>query len=382
MSQFTYTLWNELTDTQQHHVTSTFGPVDQWTQMARLRPSSIAVAWEHTTPCGLSVISHDRIRIGAALVDVATLRHSAKKDGHADELSVEMLMYQAQSLLAEGIGIILVNGDGAFWAQYGFAPISLSVETRWLHSPPRNVAEPGTVRVGPLSADLHEIVRGMQMSQSGEYIAVIEAALPDTLPWLQVVGRDGQLRAAAQLTAVGNRVEVARATASDDGAALDLINALLEYVGDAHAILLRLPQLHPVTRMAQELHATTTITTSANQAIMAGVIDLPLMLEALKPAFRQRILASPYADWSGGVRVEISDERAMIMFDHGAVSVIDGTREASVRIKQVDVAALAQMTFGYRSISALRRAGMLYCDDTELALCEALFASTVPTLVV
>jgi hypothetical protein len=382
MSQIVCTYWDELNDTQKHLVTSTFGSVDQWTRMARLRPSSIAVAWQHAVPCGLSVISHDRIRIGAALVDIATLRHSAKKDGHADELSVEMLMYQAQSLLAEGIGIVLVNGDVAFWSQYGFAPISLSVATRWSHPPQRSVAEPGTVRVGPLSADLHEIVRGMQMSQSGEYVAVIEAALPDTLPWLQVYGRDGQLRAAAQLTNVERCIEVVRAAASDDGAALDLVNALLQHVGDAHQLILRLPQLHSVTRMAQELHATTTVTTSSNQAIMAGVIDLPLMLAALKPAFSQRIMASPYAEWRGGVRVEIHDERAMIMFDHGVVSVIDGTREASVRIKQVDVAALAQMTFGYRSISALRRAGMLYCDDTELALCEAIFAYTVPSLVV
>lgn len=382
MSQIICTFWNELTATQQHHVVSSFGSLDQWTQMVRMRPSSIVVAWEHDSPCGVSVISHDRIRIGAALVDVATLRHSAKKAGYADDLSVEMLMYHAQALLSEGIGIVLVNGDVSFWSQFGFAPISLMVETRWSHTPQRVVAEPGTVRVAPLSAELHELVRGMQMAQSGEYVAIVDGALPDTAPWLQIVGRDGQLRAAAQLTAVDNRIEVVRATASDDGAALDLVNALLEYVGDAHKLTLRLPQLHPVTRMAQELQASTTVTTSSHQSIMAGVIDLPLMLEALKPAFRQRVLASPYAEWSGGVRVEISDERAMIMFDHGAVSVIDGTREASLRIKQVEVAALAQMAFGYRSISALRRSGMLFCDDTELPLCEAIFACTTPSLVV
>lgn len=382
MSQITCTFWQELTPDQQHLVVAAFGPLDQWLQMARLRASSIAIAWQGDAPCGLSVISHDRIRVGASLVDVATLRHSAKADGHSDELVVEMVMHQAQSLLSEGIGIVLVTGDVGFWSQFGFAPISLTVETRWSHAPRRGVSEPGSARVGVLSDNAHELVRSMLMAQSGEHVVMVESALPDTADWLQIVGRDGQLRAAAQLTTEGAQTVVTRAAATDDGAAVDLVTALLEHVGDAQNLVLRLPQSHQLTRMAQELHAVTTVMTSSNHAVMAGVIDLPMMLDALKPAFRQRILASAYAEWSGGVRVEISDERAMIMFDRGEVSVIDGTREASLRIKQVEVAALAQMAFGYRSIGALRRAGMLYCDDTELALCEAIFAYTAPVIVI
>lgn len=382
MSHITYTFWQELTHGQQQLVVSTFGSLDQWTQMARLRASSIAVAWHNNVPCGVSVISHDRIRIGAALVDVATLRHSVKADGHTDDLAVEMLMHQAQSLLSEGIGIVLVSGEVGFWAQFGFAPISLTVETRWNHAPRRGVSEPGSVRVGPLAADIRELVRGMLMAQTGEHVLFVDSAIPDTADWIQLIGRDGQLRAAAQLSNDGARTVVTTAAATDDGAAIDLVNALLDYVGEAQQLVLRLPQAHQLTRMAQEMHAMTTVMTSSNHAVMAGVIDLPLMLEALKPAFRQRIMASAYAEWSGGVRVEISDERAMIMFERGEVRIIDGTREASLRIKQVEVAALAQMAFGYRSIGALRRAGMLYCDDTELALCEVLFAYTAPVLVI
>jgi hypothetical protein len=382
MSHVTFTFWSELSSLHQQHVVTLFGSLDHWLQMQRLRASSIVIAWDNQLPCGVSVISHDRIRVGAAIVDVATLRYSAKADGQADDLVVEMLMHQAQSLLAEGIGVVLVNGDVGFWSQYGFAPISLAVETRWPRSPVGNVSEPGTVRVGQLTVAEQALVRGMLMAQSGEDVALIESALPDLHAWLQIIGRDGQLRAAAQLVSVDSRVEVVRATASDDGSALDLVSALLEYVSDSQHLTIRLPQSHAVTRMAQELHAVTTVMTSPPQTIMAGVIDLPLMLESLKPAFRQRILASPYAQWSGGVRVEISDERAMIMFDNGDVRIIDGTREASLRIKHVEVAALAQMTFGYRSIGALRRSGMLFCDDTELSLCEAVFTYTAPTLVV
>lgn len=382
MAQIAFTFWQELTPAQQQLVVATFGPLDQWLQMNRLRASSIAVAWETDIPCGLSVISHDRIRIGASLVDVATLRYSSKASGHADELVVEMVMYQAQSLLSEGIGIVLVSGEVSFWSQFGFAPISLIVETRWQHQPRRSVCEPGSVQIGRLSNTMRELVRGMMMAQAGEHVLIVDAAMPDDNEWLQLVGRDGQLRAAAQLSTEGENSVVAQAIASDDGAAIDLVNALLEHAGDAQRLILRLPQSHQLTRMSQELHAVTTAMTSSTPAVMAGVIDLPIMLDALKPSFRQRILASPYAHWRGGVRVEISDERAMIMFDCGEVSVIDGTREASLRLKQVEVAALAQMAFGYRSIGALRRAGMLYCDDTELALCDTIFAYTAPVIVI
>ena len=120
--------------------------------------------------------------------------------------------------------------------------------------------------------------------------------------------------------------------------------------------------------------------TAGGHAVLLGVLDLPMMLTALIPAFEQRLRASAYAQWNGGVRIEISDERAMIMVTNGKVTVIDGTREADVRIKQVELLALAQMTFGYRSIGGLRRAGLLVCDDTELPLCEVLFPALYPHL--
>lgn len=383
MDQQTFTFWHELSDAQQHRVVQQFGSLESWLQMSRLRPSSIAIAWDADDPCGLSIISHDRIRVGAALVDVATLRYSTLSSNQSDELMVELLMHQAIALLAEGIGIVLVKGDVTFWTSFGFAPISYDIEARWSHSITLRIPEPSTIRIAPLTADVAELVRGISMTHMSTAVEFVDVAVVDTSDWLQLYGRDGQLRAAAQLsTAPDGRMIVARAAATNDGAAYDLVSALLANAVDVRQLGIRLSYDHPVMRMALEHGAVVRVTTASAHTVLAGVIDLPLMLEALKPAFRQRLQASPYATWNGGVRVEISDERAMIMCENSNVTIIDGTREASLRIKQVEVAALAQMAFGYRSIGALRRAGMLFCDDTELALCEVLFARTASTLAI
>ncbi len=380
MTVYSYAFWTELTGAQQSSVMTQFGGLDVWMTMQRFRPSSIAVAWSSDTPVALSVVSHDRVRVGVALIDVATVRYTTKASTQSDEVIVELLMYQAQSLLDEGIGIVLVHGDVAFWSKYGFAPICMDVETRWLHAGTSRAIEPGRTRIGLLSLADVEIIRGIARTQLDNDVSFVEEAVVNTSEWLQLYGRDGQLRAAAQLTPQSHGMFVKRAVATDDGAAYELVSALIAHVGDATKLGLQLSQHHAVTRMAQEQRAHTRVASASTTTMLAGVIDLPKMLEALKPAFRNRILASEYADWQGGVRVEISDERAMIMFDRGAVSVIDGTREASLRIKQVEVHALAQMAFGYRSIGALRRAGMLYCDDTELRLCETIFPYLAPVL--
>lgn len=382
MTQIIHQLWTQLTPSQQHRVTEVFGSFDAWLTMLRFRDSSIAVAWADEQPCAATVISHDRIRVGTALVDVAVVRHASCVAPATQADMVELLMHQAQYLLDEGIGILLVHGDVSFWAPYGFAPVSLDVQTHWAGTHDVRSIEPGSVHVGALAATECELVRAIAMTQSEHGVYLVESAYQSPAPWLKLVGRDGQLRATAELDqdAVQQRCVVSLAYAVDDGAAYDLVTALLAHCGSSDALILNLPQLHPVSRMALEVRGETIVRSASQSTLMAGVIDLPLMLHALKPAFSQRLRSSAYADWTGGVRVEIRDERAMIMCDRGEISVIDGTREASVRLKNVEVHALSQMAFGYRSIGALRRAGMLFCDETELRLCETLFPFMAPSL--
>ncbi len=379
MTPISMLMWDQQSTAQQQLVEAVFGAVNEWLQLPRMRESNLAVAWQHGQPVALSIMCHDRVRVGSALVDVATVRHTHFTNDTNDVL-VELIMYQAQSFLEEGIGIVMIKGDIAYWSQYGFAPISMDVETRWTTPPTLRADEPGRVRIGVLTPAECELVRGIQMgSADTQCVEYVDFAQPTALPWVKLVGRDGQLHAAAQCTAHVNSVVVRRAVASDDGAAYDLVSALLNYAA-SRELVIQLPQAHALTRMAQEHRAITRVSTSRAHSLMAGVIDLPTMLHALTPAFRQRIAASQYATWNGGVRVEIRDERAMIMVKDTTVTIIDGTREASVRLKHVEVPALAQMAFGYRSIGALRKMGMLYCDDTELPLCEVLFPGLASTL--
>lgn len=106
---------------------------------------------------------------------------------------------------------------------------------------------------------------------------------------------------------------------------------------------------------------------------MAGVVDLPAMLEALAPEFERRLARSRYADWSGNLRVELLTERITVTVAAGSVSVIDGSRPADVRLRNITLPAIAQLCLGYRDAADLRATGGLACDDAALGLIDTLF---------
>jgi hypothetical protein len=53
--------------------------------------------------------------------------------------------------------------------------------------------------------------------------------------------------------------------------------------------------------------------------------------------------------------------------------VIDGSRPADLRLRQVTLPGLAQLLLGYRAAADLRASGDLACDDSALGLLDALF---------
>lgn len=375
----TYLSWNELSAPQKHTLETSYGDVAAWLMMPRARPSMILSAWVAQTVVGLSVLTHDRVSVGSCIIDVAVNRRLVVAPDVPAALRVELAMTHAGHAFDDGLGILLVDGAVADWSPYGFAPVSYPVVTTWATRPPRVAVQPGTVATTVLDAELAGAIADIARARPLRSVAVVDSASHTPATWLVVRGRDGQLRAAARIEqAEHGGVVVRRAVAGDDGAAGDLVDALL-----ADPTLptprFELPLDHPLTRMALFSGAHTMCHAAAPTGLLAGIIDLPTMLTALIPAFRSRIAGSLYHDWVGGVRLEISDERAMIMLDHGNVSVIDGTREAAVRLRSIELPALAQLCFGYRSVSALRRAGLLQCDDTELTLLELLFPVLQPT---
>lgn len=372
-------LWDELSERQRDAVMQQFPAVAAWRHVPRARASSVAVMCIHDTPVVAVAVTHDRITVAPAHVDVAVVRamHCVVPAAHGDV--VETLMHQALSLLAEGIGVLVVRGDVTSWAPFGFAPISYQATITQRAAPPLAVPDVATWTI-PSPAEWR-VIQSMALRQSRHHIACFDTAMLPQRPWLLLHGRDGQLRAAADVMMTDSSAAVVAAVASDDGAAYELIQQLWYGALLPHKPALMLSPNHPFAHAAVAQYGVLQMHAAEAHSLLAGVIDLPTMLHALVPAFEARIRQSEYATWHGGVRVEISDERAMIMVEHGRVQIIDGTREAAVRIKQVDVAALAQLLFGYRSVALLRRHGLLFCDDTELPLCEVLFPYCAPVLV-
>ncbi|MFN5369101.1 MAG: sterol carrier protein domain-containing protein [Roseiflexaceae bacterium] len=379
MSEINVILWDDLTPAQLHTVNAQVPTLAQWRLLPRARASSVAVAWQHTQLCAAVAVSHDRYGIDGATIDVAVIREIFQAPTTTHAVVVETVMQQALSLLAEGIGIIMVHGSVSEWAAYGFAPISLNVIIIQQDAP--KVAIPQLAQYAIPTADTWSLIQDMSLLQSRRSPALFDTAQPPQRPWLMLAGRDGQLRAAADIAVGADTSRVYAAVASDDGAAYDLLQQLWCTAVVPHKPSLHLSLVHPFAQAALAQYGVVTFNAASAVCVLAGVIDLPLMLNALVPAFERRLRTSAYANWQGGVRVEISDERAMLMINAGRVTVIDGTREADVRIKHVDVAALAQLAFGYRSVAVLRRTGLLHCDDTELPLCDVLFPACNPVIV-
>ena len=380
MNDIAIHLWSDLPESTQVEVNAILGDLTIWTQAARTRPSTIAVAFHHQAPVAAVVTLHDRVAVGPAVVDVAVVRHVTHIPDFLHENIVQLLMHQAMLFIEEGLGLVLVAGNASAWAPYGFAPVAHRVRVAWGGELMQLAVAPDRAQFAIPTPAERQLIQSMALTNHAVAVRIVDWADWPQRPWLLLYGNDGQLCAAADIVTHGDEQRVVQAVASNDGAASDLV-AQLRYGGQVSSpIVLQLPLTHGVTQMALHHQGVVQMATAGGHAGLVGVLDLPMMLTALIPAFEQRLRASAYAHWNGGVRIEISDERAMIMVTNGKVTVIDGTREADVRIKQVELLALAQMTFGYRSIGGLRRAGLLVCDDTELPLCEVLFPALYPHL--
>jgi ADP-ribosylglycohydrolase len=92
-------------------------------QAARIRPSTIVVAFQHQVAVAALVTHHDRVAVGAAVLDVAVVRQVMHTTDVAHEVIVQMVMHQAMLFIEEGLGLVLVHGDVSAWSHYGFEPV-------------------------------------------------------------------------------------------------------------------------------------------------------------------------------------------------------------------------------------------------------------------
>ncbi|MFM7679630.1 MAG: hypothetical protein ACKO83_12345, partial [Roseiflexaceae bacterium] len=189
MSDIHVILWDELTPAQLHTVHTHAPTLAQWRHIPRARASSIAVAWQHTHLCAAVAVSHDRYGIDGATIDVAVIREIYHAPATPHAVVVETVMQQALSLLAEGIGIILVHGMVSDWAPYGFAPISLNAIITQQDAP--KVAIPQLAEYAIPSAATWSLIQHMSLLQARRAPALFDTAQPPQRPWLMLSGRDG-----------------------------------------------------------------------------------------------------------------------------------------------------------------------------------------------
>jgi predicted N-acetyltransferase YhbS/ribosomal protein S18 acetylase RimI-like enzyme len=367
----------------------------------RYRPALTRIAERADVVVGCALIAHRRLRLGAATLEIGEIeRIDAPDDGDG---FATLLGDCLGTLLDQGLPLATIRGDTAVYAPFGFATYAFSAALE-LDIGDMGHAE-GSLR--PASEDDLDDLAALYATSYRDLPLSEARAAPDWRAWLadgyealvladgrgRVVGyarlpsptgplsqprERGRQVSPSALLEEENCLSVAEAAAADAGAARSLIAALAAraQARGLRQLRLLLAPAHIAAQAALHLGGAARITVTpddARHASLAGVVDLPGMLEALAPEFERRLAVSRYAGWSGNLRVEIETERITLALDTGRAAVIDGSRPTDVRLRQVALPALAQLCLGYRAAADLRATGGLACDDSALGLIDALF---------
>jgi hypothetical protein len=347
------------------------GALDRHTARPRYRLALTRIAERAGQVVGCGLLAHRRLGLGAATIEA----------GHVELLggadAFEALLGECLRVLSEeALPLATIDGPRETYGQFGFAPYRF-VTTVELGAGAATTTSAGTLR--PAGAgDLDDLAALYAATYRGLPLAEVRA-VPDwhwrLRFWPVEVMQDSRGRVTAYAIAVPGlegSVRLAEAAAADAGEARRLL-AVLRQAGSP--VIVDLPLAHPVAQAALHLGGTARVAAApeAGDSPLAGVVDLPAALEALAPEFERRLAGSRYAGWSGNLRVEIETERITLALEGGRATVIDGSRPADVRLRRVELPALAQLCLGYRAAADLRATGELDCDDSALGLLDALF---------
>jgi hypothetical protein len=367
------------------------GELERHLARPRYRPQFTRVVEQAETLIGYALIGHERRRMGAATLETGCIEQLYTSPSWPNPTALEVLMGGClRTLLDHGLPLATLRGPAEQIASFGFAPYCFG-STVVIEATGRSQAE-ATARVPALrrvsTSDLEDLAALYAASYDTLPLSQVRAA-PDWRAWvhadqttLALEDSRGRLTGYALIgmPAVRDMLCIAEAAVADSGVARALCAALLDRASSAglRGIALMLPATHTLARAALHLGGAARLTATpvgdhADRSGMAGIVELPGMLEALIPAFEQRLAGSRYADWSGNLRIELEAERITLTLAAGRVSVIDGSRPADVRLRTVALPALAQLCLGYRDAADLRATGGLDCADTTLGLLDALF---------
>jgi hypothetical protein len=355
----------------------------------RHRPAFTRIAERAGTIAGYALLAHERLRLGAATLEAGCV--AALHTSHAEEPMVfAALLGDCLGVLAEeALPLALLRGSLADYGPFGLAAYCFS--SIGACRAPDHV--PGGQLRAALADDLEDIAALYEASHSQLALTQIRAApdwrrrlAEDQVTWVLEDGR-GRLIGYAAIDAHSQGYQaplaVHEAAAADAGAARALYLALLGHAQrhDNAPLQLHLSPWHVLAQAALQLGGQLSLAaaTPSDAMRLAGVVDLPLLLEALAPELERRLAYSRYAGWSGNLRLELETERIVVAFDAGQASVIDGSRPADLRLRRIALPALAQLCLGYRAAADLRATGELDYDDSALGLLDGLFPVLLAT---
>ncbi len=356
----------------------------------RYRPAFTRIVERAGQIVGYALLGHQRLRLGAATLDAGRIRALDVALAQDDPSIFAALLGDClRVLVEEGLPLVLVCGPTETYAPFGFAPYGLDAATYL------------TSRGDPIKST-PQLRRATE--DDLDDLAALHDATYHTLPMTEIYTapnwrfrfagdeqilaiEDNRRRLIAYCTIEHQKdqLKISEAAAADAGAARVLCSALQ---AQAHAqgqsgLQMTLSPWHLVAQAALHLNGHVRLIAPSDgvdrqgYGEIAGVVDLPLLLEALVPEFELRLARSRYAGWSGNLRMEIETERITLAFSEGRATVIDGSRPADLRLRQVTLSALAQLCMGYRVAADLRATGGLACDDSALGLLDALFPAVM-----
>ncbi len=361
----------------------------------RYRPAFTLLAERGGELVGYALIGHERLRLGAATLEAGVLEDAYVRPDQRGQGTFRGLMGLYLDVLQEhALPLAILRGPVALFGPFGFAPYrfgtSVELDAAPLADAISSAARPAT------EDDLEDLAALYEASYRALPLAPVRVA-PDWRWWLggphePLVVEDDRGRvvayAAADQRQPWERPLVVEAAAADAGAARALVGALRQHMAgqEPNTLTLALPHRHVVAQTALHLGGVGRLVAAPEPKLhnrlhehtyertaMAGIVDLPGVLEALTPAFEQRLAGSRYAGWSGNLRIEIETERVTLALEAGRAAVIDGSRPADLRLRRVTLPALAQLCLGYRAAADLRATGGLDYDNSALGLIDLLF---------
>ncbi len=365
--------------------------LDRHLARPRYRPAFTRIAERAGQIAGYALIGHERLRLGTATLEAGRIAAiELAPDEHDPSELAALLGDCLRVLVEEQLPLALLCRPIEVYAPFGFAPYRFMSQVQLA---PEIDTAPGPALRRATESDIDDLAALYDAAYQALPLTAARSAhdwrfwLAGVRPTLAIEDKRGRLIAYATVEHGQAGLTIAEAAAADAGAARVLCNALRNYTyaQGLEMLLLTLSPWHTVAQAALHLNGTARLAAHSarvdrqGSGDLAGVVDLPLLLEALAPEFERRLARSRYAGWSGNLRMEIETERITLAFAEGRATVIDGSRPADLRLRQITLPALAQLCLGYRVAADLRDTGGLACDDSALGLLDALFPAVLAT---